>query len=170
MEKAPRKGTTIAHIGIAVRGLDESVSFYRDVLGLPDVPLDDADGARIAGLAAGESLVDELAPNTELYVILEGRLEVCLRHTAERFTKLVLDTIGPGDCIGEYSFIDKQPASASVVALEPAKAFAVAHDAFEEVLRSDSVVGHVVYENLLRLLIERLRREIASLDLFRPIS
>ncbi len=53
-------GTTIAHIGIAVRALDESVSFYRDVLGLPDVPLDDADGAKIVGLAAGESLIELL--------------------------------------------------------------------------------------------------------------
>jgi methylmalonyl-CoA epimerase len=53
-------GTRIAHIGIAVRGLDDSVSFYRDVLRLPEVPLDDADGARIAGLAAGESLVELL--------------------------------------------------------------------------------------------------------------
>ena len=34
--------------------------FYRDVLGLADVPLDDADGARIAGLAAGDSLVELL--------------------------------------------------------------------------------------------------------------
>jgi methylmalonyl-CoA/ethylmalonyl-CoA epimerase len=54
------RGTIIAHIGIAVRGLDDSVSFYRDVLGLPEVPLDDADGARIAGLAAGDSLVELL--------------------------------------------------------------------------------------------------------------
>jgi methylmalonyl-CoA/ethylmalonyl-CoA epimerase len=63
MEKPPAPagtGTKIAHIGIAVRGLNDSVSFYRDVLGMPQVPLDDADGARIAGLAAGESLVELL--------------------------------------------------------------------------------------------------------------
>lgn len=54
------RGATIAHIGIAVRGLDESMSFYRDVLGLDTVPLDDADGAKIAGLAAGPSLVELL--------------------------------------------------------------------------------------------------------------
>ncbi|HVX40568.1 MAG TPA: methylmalonyl-CoA epimerase [Gemmatimonadaceae bacterium] len=60
MQNTTRSGTRIAHIGIAVRGLDESVSFYRDVLGLTDVPLDDADGARIAGLAAGPSLVELL--------------------------------------------------------------------------------------------------------------
>jgi methylmalonyl-CoA/ethylmalonyl-CoA epimerase len=55
---APR----IAHIGIAVRALADSVPFYRDVLGLPVVPLDDADGAAIIGLAAGESLVELLEP------------------------------------------------------------------------------------------------------------
>ncbi len=56
----PTRGTRIAHIGIAVRALDELRPFYRDVLGMPEVPLDDADGARIAGLAAGESLVELL--------------------------------------------------------------------------------------------------------------
>ena len=57
MSDRPRRGTRIAHIGIAVSALDEILSFYRDVLGMPEVPLDDADGARIAGLEAGESLV-----------------------------------------------------------------------------------------------------------------
>jgi methylmalonyl-CoA/ethylmalonyl-CoA epimerase len=55
-----RRGTRLAHIGIAVRSLDEILPFYRDVLGLPEVPLDDADGARIAGVAAGEPLVELL--------------------------------------------------------------------------------------------------------------
>ena len=60
MQESSRRGTRIAHIGIAVRGLDDSVSFYRDILGMPDVPLDDADGAKIVGLAAGDSLVELL--------------------------------------------------------------------------------------------------------------
>ena len=55
-----RRGTRLAHIGIAVRSLDEILPFYRDILGLPDVPLDDADGARIAGMSAGETLVELL--------------------------------------------------------------------------------------------------------------
>lgn len=66
MVKPPetRSGATIAHIGIAVRGLADGVSFYRDVLGMPEVPLDDSDGAKIAGLAAGESLVELLEAET----------------------------------------------------------------------------------------------------------
>ena len=55
-----RRGTRLAHIGIAVRSLDEILPFYRDILGLPEVPLEDADGARIAGIAAGEPLVELL--------------------------------------------------------------------------------------------------------------
>ncbi len=62
-DTAPR-GTRIAHIGLAVSALDQILPFYRDVLGLPEVPLDDADGARIAGLAAGESLVELLEAHT----------------------------------------------------------------------------------------------------------
>lgn len=60
MTHVPRRAPRIAHVGIAVRALDEILPFYRDVLGLPEVPLDDADGARIAGLAAGDSLVELL--------------------------------------------------------------------------------------------------------------
>ena len=58
-DTAPR-GTRIAHIGVAVPALAQVLPFYRDILGMPEVPLDDADGARIAGLAAGESLVELL--------------------------------------------------------------------------------------------------------------
>lgn len=65
MPISPLRGTRIAHIGIAVRALDELLPLYRDVLGMPEVPLDDADGAAIAGLAAGESLVELLQPQTD---------------------------------------------------------------------------------------------------------
>ncbi|HET7586400.1 MAG TPA: methylmalonyl-CoA epimerase [Gemmatimonadaceae bacterium] len=62
MPPASDRPPRLAHIGIAVRTIDALLPFYRDVLGLPVVPLDDADGARIAGLAAGEALVELLEP------------------------------------------------------------------------------------------------------------
>jgi methylmalonyl-CoA/ethylmalonyl-CoA epimerase len=65
MPEVPRRGTRIAHIGIAVRALEGLLPLYRDVLGMPEVPMDDADGARIAGLAAGESLVELLEAESE---------------------------------------------------------------------------------------------------------
>jgi methylmalonyl-CoA/ethylmalonyl-CoA epimerase len=62
-DTAPR-GTRIAHVGLAVAALDQILPFYRDVLGMVEVPLDDADGAHIAGFAAGESLVELLQAST----------------------------------------------------------------------------------------------------------
>ncbi len=62
MPTSPRSGARVAHIGIAVQSVDALLPFYRDVLGMDVVPLDDADGARIAGLAAGDALVELLEP------------------------------------------------------------------------------------------------------------
>lgn len=52
--------TRIAHVGIAVQALDRLLPFYRDLLGMTEVSLANADGARIAGVQAGESLVELL--------------------------------------------------------------------------------------------------------------
>ena len=60
MPDLPRRGTRIAHIGIAVQSMDALRPFLRDVLQMPEVPLDESDGARILGLSAGESLVELL--------------------------------------------------------------------------------------------------------------
>lgn len=63
MNSSSARGTRIAHIGIAVDALAGILPFYRDILGMPEVPLDDSDGASIVGLAAGESLVELLHSN-----------------------------------------------------------------------------------------------------------
>ena len=56
--------TRIAHVGIAVHTLSGILPFYRDLLGMPEAALDDADGAHIAAVHAGESLVELLEADT----------------------------------------------------------------------------------------------------------
>jgi methylmalonyl-CoA/ethylmalonyl-CoA epimerase len=63
MTPSTPRGTRVSHIGIAVEALAESLPFFRDVLGLSEVPLDDADGASIVGFSAGEPLVELLEPD-----------------------------------------------------------------------------------------------------------
>ncbi len=60
MEDPRTRATRIAHVGIAVRSLADAVPFYRDILGLPEQALADADSARIAGFTADRSLVELL--------------------------------------------------------------------------------------------------------------
>jgi methylmalonyl-CoA/ethylmalonyl-CoA epimerase len=60
MTPSTPRGPRVSHIGIAVEAIAESLPFFRDILGLREVSLDDSDGARIAGLSAGEPLVELL--------------------------------------------------------------------------------------------------------------
>ena len=50
----------LAHVGVAVRDLDDAVRFYRDVLGVTPHQPQQADGATIVGLSLGESDVELL--------------------------------------------------------------------------------------------------------------
>ncbi len=60
MTPSTPRGPRVSHIGIAVEAIAESLPFFRDVLGLNEVSLDDSDGARIVGFNAGEPLVELL--------------------------------------------------------------------------------------------------------------
>src|SRR5690349_12139593 len=65
MTPSTPRGTRVSHVGIAVEALSETLPFFRDVLGLREIPLDDADGASMVGCRAGEPLVELLEAETE---------------------------------------------------------------------------------------------------------
>lgn len=101
-----------------------------------------------------------------LYIVTSGRFMV-LRpenpnvHPATTADDLMeLDTFTKGHCFGEYSLIDRKPASASVVAAERSQAVQIPRPAFEATMRSDYRVAKTVYHNLLLLLTARLRRSL----------
>lgn len=60
MSPTSPRGTSISHVGIAVRGLGEPAAFLSQILGLPEVGLDDSDGAEIRGYDADGSLIELL--------------------------------------------------------------------------------------------------------------
>ena len=54
----------IAHVGIAVESIQAVLPFFRDVLGMQQTPMSDSDGARIAAVESGESLIEFLEPES----------------------------------------------------------------------------------------------------------
>ena len=105
-----------------------------------------------------------------LYVILEGRVKVMLLRSRapesqQRFSDVDLNTLGRLDCFGEYSLIDRKPASASVIALEPTVLFELTRVNFENLVAESDRIARIVYYNLLRMLIDRLRHKDQELDL-----
>jgi CRP-like cAMP-binding protein len=122
----------------------------------------------IVALGAGEILINEGQPNADLYIVLSGQLRIALPKKNQRFAEIRLGRLGPGDFIGEYSFLDHKPASATVSAVEPTFVFKLDTEELEEILTEDPVLGRIVYRNLMFYLVDRLRAKDAELDLFQP--
>ena len=96
--------------------------------------------------APGQFIVVQGQVGTGLYVILEGSARV-VRGSDE------LNTLGPGEFLGELAVIDQQPRNASVQAIEPTRCLALASWELLELLESDSQLAL----NLIRGLVTRIR-------------
>ena len=62
MQQEGPKGTRIAHVGIAVKSISASMPLLTEILGMRQAEIGDSDGAHIAAVTAGESLVELLEP------------------------------------------------------------------------------------------------------------
>jgi len=121
-------------------------------------------------MAPGELVLSEGTRGPGLYVVLEGLVEVFLPDGAtarvRRPSEVHLNTMGPGRCLGEYSLIDEHATSAAARAMAKAKLFFLSREEFRNIAEGDARVGKVIYLNLLRFLITRLRAKDEELDLF----
>jgi len=117
---------------------------------------------------AGDIVIDEGQMVPDLCIISSGLWEVFLPRNSDylyRPAEVRLQTLETGDLLGEYSFIDNNVASASVRALEPGGLYKVNRENFEKIVESSNRVGKLVYYNLLRALIVRLRKHNEEMDL-----
>ncbi|MFN2603774.1 MAG: methylmalonyl-CoA epimerase [Gemmatimonadaceae bacterium] len=65
MRQAMHEGVKISHVGLAVRSIAEALPLYREIFGLEEEILAATDGARIAGVDAGGTLVELLEAESE---------------------------------------------------------------------------------------------------------
>jgi CRP-like cAMP-binding protein len=105
-----------------------------------------------------------------LFIVLKGELRVFLPKRAEgigtlRSTDVDLNILSEGDCFGEYSLIDREPASASVVAMDHGQILEISHDVLERILISHDRMAKIIYYNMLRMLIRRLKEKDTEIDL-----
>ena len=119
---------------------------------------------------ADEMVLSEQARGPGLYVVLEGLVEVFLPEVsatgARRPIRVRLNTLGPGRCLGEYSLLDDHVTSAAARATSAAKLFFLPREEFRRITEGDPRAGMVIYRNLLRLLVGRLRAKDEDLDFF----
>ena len=125
--------------------------------------------ARLVSLEPGELILTEGTPGDGLYIVLEGEVDVFLPERggtgARRPTRIRLGRLGPGRCLGEYGAIDDQPSSASASALGPTTVCFLPRAKFRRLVEGTDRAGRIVYGNLLRYLVSRLRSKDKELDI-----
>jgi CRP/FNR family cyclic AMP-dependent transcriptional regulator len=105
-------------------------------------------------LLAGETLINQGTPITTLYIVLDGQLSVC---TARGDRESEIARLGSGEIIGEMSFVDSRPPSATVKALSDSVVLAIPRSALLDKLQEDTDFASRFYHALAIFLADRLR-------------
>lgn len=112
-------------------------------------------------IAVGTVLIHEGQPISNLYILLEGTLAVRTVATGDR----EIAHLTSGEVVGEMSFIDTRPPSATVLAKEPSLVLSLPRQQLATKLRQDIGFASRFYRALAVFLSSRLRVTVKQLGL-----
>jgi len=109
----------------------------------------DAEDAR--DVEDGTVIFDEETPGDVMYVILDGEIDIFANG-------VLVETLGPGDLLGEMALIDSKPRSASALTRSTCRIAPVDEERFLQMVQETPHFSlHVM-----RILADRLRRTTAK--------
>jgi CRP/FNR family transcriptional regulator, cyclic AMP receptor protein len=106
-------------------------------------------------VAPGTAIFREGEAAREMYVVLEGEIEVTKKSRRGREQRVAI--LGPSDTFGEMSIIDMQVRSATVRALAPARLVRISAEDMDGLYRYDLKAYTLIILNIARDLSRRLR-------------
>jgi len=114
-----------------------------------------AERCEVVQVRPGDVVFREGEAARHLYVVHDGALEVTKQRDG---SEVVLGEVGPGECVGEMSFIDMQPRSATVRATKPTTLWAWSYQSIHERYCADQKCAMLLVMNIAREMSRRLRR------------
>ena len=123
--------------------------------------LDDTDAEWLSNhrseyLTPGTVLIREGHPIEKLYILLDGELSVQAQSTNNQRIASLL----PGEIVGEISFVDGRPPSASVVASKNSHVLVISRELLNRKLQADLGFAARFYRAVALLLSTRLRNTV----------
>jgi flavin-dependent dehydrogenase len=109
---------------------------------------------------AGEALMAEGTPTDEVFLVIDGRLDITMRGAAGERR---LAQVGPGSYFGEVSLLDPGKAGASVVTEQGCVTLRVSREGLDELHRSNPAAAGALLGEVLRSLSARMRAASAEL-------
>jgi CRP/FNR family transcriptional regulator, cyclic AMP receptor protein len=102
----------------------------------------------------GSILIQEGKQVHEIYILLEGELSVVVASSRKPVT---INTLQKGEVVGELSFLDSRPPTATVMASTDAVVLAIPRDKLRSKLERDTAFAAKFYRALGVFLADRLR-------------
>src|SRR5262245_17164356 len=110
-------------------------------------------------VAPGSVVIQQGHPINEMFVVVDGVLSVRTDKTATAD----IARLRSGEVVGEMSFVDSRPPSASVQATEPSVVLAIPRSVLEKKLSNDIHFAARFYRSLAVFLSDRLRSTVGLL-------
>jgi CRP/FNR family transcriptional regulator, cyclic AMP receptor protein len=110
-------------------------------------------------VAAGTVLIQEGQPIDALYIVLDGTLRVSIEELADK----EIAELGRGEVVGEMSFVDARPPSATVKALQNSVLLSIPRQQLAIKLHQDVGFASRFYRALAIFLSDRLRGTVSRL-------
>jgi len=107
--------------------------------------------------AQGEVLIEQGKPLSSMFIILDGKMSASIKGLGK-----VAD-LGSGEIVGEMSFIDSRPPSASIMVEEDAMVLALPQDVINEKLEQDVGFAARFYRALATFLSDRMRGTVQTM-------
>jgi CRP-like cAMP-binding protein len=108
-------------------------------------------------LPANQVLIVEGQPFDAVYLVLDGTFSVTVSSLDDR----EINRLGCGEIVGEMSFVDARPPSATVTAIEDSTVFAIPRQLLAERLEREARFAARFYRAICLFLSDRLRSSVA---------
>ena len=115
-------------------------------------------------LTAGQRLINKGEEVDNLYIILSGNLSI----TGGTSEESEIAVIGPGEIVGEMSFIESRPPSVNVTATEDCSVYVIPRDLMNVKLDTDLAFKSGFYYSMALFLSDRLRKTTNQLGYGNP--
>ena len=106
---------------------------------------------------SGQTVIQEGVVADTLLMVSKGKVRV-MRNFLDNLTAEFTGPLGPGDLLGEISFIDNTGASARIVADGDVSVLALPRSVIETMIKEDAGFSGRFYHSILITLCARLRR------------
>jgi CRP-like cAMP-binding protein len=129
---------------------------------------------RVVEARKGELILRQGQPSENLFIVRTGSVRVIVSAADQEeipsSPDQTLVVLGPGECFGEFAFVDRKNSSATVAANEDSTLYALSHRDLDERLLVRPSTAAKIYKALLGILVSRFRNTDLELAMRKAIG